>query len=377
MKQLLCLILATLIFGMTACNVTQGSTLPGDTPNTPDVSVPTPPDEFNPSIGDNDFDVVIGGGTGETNPSKDNPPEDNPPVDNPPVDNPPVDNPPVDNPPEDNPPADNPPKDNPPVDNPPVDNPPVDNPPVDNPPEDNPPEDNPPVENPPVDNPPVVNPPVVDPSLGDVPASSQVANGFVVKQKKYDHGSNNLIVLNVTNNNSENYIVTITGYYLDTNGNVLKTETQTVNGYVANYEKYFSFIPEIAFDKFVFTLTAEKYSGECLDQLFSLKNPWIGIRSASDPWGGKEHNLNIYADIWGRLDAKYDAKTKIIIIGSNGTVYDILLSYIGNLTNVDIRPGQIWHLKSSTVSADDAWIPELKNGYTIIVTHTIVLDGER
>ena len=343
MKQLLCRILATLMFaGMTACNVTQGSTLPGDTPNNPDVSVPTPPDEFNPSIGDDDFDVVIGGDTGETNPPEENPPENNPP--------------------EDNPPEDNPPEDNPPVDNPPVDDPPVDNPPVVDPPE---------------DNPPVVDPPVVDPSLGDVPASSQVASGFVVKQKKYDHGSNNLIVLNVTNNNSENYIVAITGYYLDANGNVLKTETQTVNGYVANYEKYFSFIPEIAFDQFVFTLTAEKYSGECLDQLFSLKNPWIGIRSASDPWGGKEHNLNIYADIWGRLDAKYDAKTKIIIIGSNGTVYDILLSYIGNLTNVDIRPAQIWHLKSSTVSADDAWIPELKNGYTIIVTHTIVLDGEK
>lgn len=51
MKQLLCLILATLMFvSITACNVTQGSTLPGDTPNNPDVSVPTPPDEFAPPL---------------------------------------------------------------------------------------------------------------------------------------------------------------------------------------------------------------------------------------------------------------------------------------------------------------------------------------
>ena len=290
MKKLLCLILATLMFvGMTACNVTQGSTLPGDTPNNPDVSVPTPPDEFNPSIGDDDFDVVIGGGTGETNPPEENPPEENPPEDNPPVDNPPVDN-----------------------------------PPEDNPPVENPPEDNPPVENPPVDNPPVVDPPVVDPSLGDVPSSSQVASGFVVKQKKYDHGSNNLIVLNVTNSNSENYVVTITGYYLDASGNVLKTETQTVNGYVANYEKYFSFIPEIVFDKFVFTLTAEKYSGECLDHLFSIKDLYI----RAEKWGFSATDvracLQLRGHITGKLDPKYIAKTTYVIVGSDGTVYKIL-----------------------------------------------------
>ena len=284
MKKLLCLILATLMFaGMTACNVTQGSILPGDTPNNsnpPNASfTPTPPEEFAPPIDEDEYDDVIGGDTGETNPPEENPPEDNPPVDNPPVDNPPVEN---------------------------------------------PPEDNPPVDNPPVDNPPVVDPPVVDPSLGDVPSSSQVASGFVVKQKKYDHGSNNLIVLNVTNNNSENYIVTITGYYLDANGNVLKTETQTVNGYVANYEKYFSFIPEIAFDNFVFTLTAEKYSGECLDQLFSITELWIEHRTQNTPWGDVWNSLILRGYIWGRLDNKYCAPTKFIIIDSSGKVYSIL-----------------------------------------------------
>ena len=342
MKRRPVLVLAILLLtvSLVGCSITPGPSTPNDNFQYPDL--PEPPDEFAPPIDDDDYDVVIGGGnSGETNP-----PEDNPPVDNPPEDNPPEDNPPEDNPPEDNPP------------------------------ENNPPEDNPPVENPPVDNPPVVDPPVVDPSLGDVPSSSQVANGFVVKQKKYDHGSNNLIVLNVTNNNSENYIVTITGYYLDANGNVLKTETQTVNGYIANYEKYFSFIPEIAFDKFVFTLTAEKYSGECLDQLFSIKNPWIAVRSMSDPWGGQEHYLLIYADLWGRLDPKYDARTRIIVIGNNGVVYDIFLQDFGKLANIDMEAIQIWHMKTSTVSVEDAWIPEIKDGYTIIVTHTIVLDDE-
>ena len=347
-QTIVILILTVLLVG---CNVTQGSTLPGDTPSNPNASfTPTPPEEFAPPIDDDDFDVVIGGGSSETNP-----PEDNPPVENPPEDNPP----------EDNPPEDNPPEDNPPVDNPPVDNPPVDNPPV----------DNPPVDNPPVDNPPVVDPPVVDPSLGDVPSNSQVASGFVVKQKKYDHGSNNLIVLNVTNNNSENYIVTITGYYLDANGNVLKTETQTVNGYVANYEKYFSFIPEIAFDKFVFTLTAEKYSGECLDQLFSITELWIEYRETPTPWGDQENYLAIRGYIWGRLDNKYCAPTKFIIIDSSGKVYSIVTKRYGNKANTDVPNSSLILLNKTTGKNNNAWIPELKDGYTIIVTHEIALVG--
>ena len=351
------LVIFILVVFLASCNVTSPPSLPNDTPNAS--FTPTPPDEFAPPIDDDDYDVVIGGGdTGETNPPEENPPEENPPEENPPEENPPEENPPAENPPEENPPEDNPPEDNPPEDNPPVENPPEENPPEDNPPE---------------DNPPVVDPPVVDPSLGDVPSSSQVASGFVVKQKKYDHGSNNLIVLNVTNNNSENYVVTITGYYLDANGNVLKTETQTVNGYVANYEKYFSFIPEIAFDQFVFTLTAEKYSGECLDQLFSLTELWIEHRTQNTPWGEVQNSLFLRGHIWGRLDNKYCAKTKFIIIDSSGKVYSIKTKTYENKANTDVPDNTIFLLNRTTGKDQDAWLPELKDGYSIIVTHYIAI----
>ena len=339
MKRRPVLVLAILLLtvSLVGCSITPGPSTPNDNFQYPDL--PEPPDEFAPPIDDDDYDVVIGGGdTGETNP-----PEENPPVDDPPVDNPPVDDPPVDDPP--------------------VDDPPVDDPPV----------DNPPVVDPPVDNPPVVDPPVVDPSLGDAPASSQVANGFVVKQKKYDHGSNNLIVLNVTNNNSENYIVTITGYYLDTNGNVLKTETQTVNGYVANYEKYFSFIPEIAFDQFVFTLTAEKYSGECLDQHFSMTKLYLRVEKWSFPGMETELYLMLRGHMKGNLDNKYRVKINYIILGSDGSVYSVRNSVLGNLENVDIEGMSIGKLKTTKESEGDGWIPELRDGYTIIVTYSVFL----
>ena len=65
MKKLLCLILAVLmLIGMTACNVTQGSILPGDNSSNPNASfTPTPPDEFAPPIGEDEYDDVIGGDT--------------------------------------------------------------------------------------------------------------------------------------------------------------------------------------------------------------------------------------------------------------------------------------------------------------------------
>ena len=156
---------------------------------------------------------------------------------------------------------------------------------------------------------------------------------------------------------------------------MLKTETQTVNGYVANYEKYFSFIPEIAFDQFVFTLTAEKYSGECLDQLFSLTNLYICVRKFPHYPSGTALNLDLLAHIYGRLDSKYDARTKFIIIGSDGTVWNIYTQNIGMLQNID-QNGQLLHLHQCLEGEGDGWVPELRDGYTIIVTHTIVLDGE-
>ena len=245
MKKYLGLVLAILMLATALI----GCNIQPDEPDVPNDNIQT-----NPPIDDDDYDVIIGG-----NPDNDNPPENNPPVDNPPVDNPP--------------------EDNPPVDNPPIDNPPVDNPPVDNPP------------------------------TTEAPESSQVASGFVAKQKKYDYGENNIIILNVTNQNNDNYIVTITGYYLDNAGKVLKSETQTVQGYVAEYEKYFLFNPEIAFDNFIFTLKAEEYDGECIDHLFKLENLWLEDKTLTPPVGEALRCLTLRGDIEYTASTNYKMNT--------------------------------------------------------------------
>ena len=133
-----------------------------------------------------------------------------------------------------------------------------------NPGETNPPEDNPPEGNPPVDNPPTT----------EAPEGSQVASGFLAKQKKYNYDENNIVMLNVTNQNTDNYSVKVEGYYLDANGAVLKTETKFVEGYAAGYVKDFLFNPGIVFDSFKFTLTAEKFSGECYEDDFYMKDDY-------------------------------------------------------------------------------------------------------
>ena len=93
----------------------------------------------------------------------------------------------------------------------------------------------------------------------DSPTTDEVSaeNGnFIVKDKKYSFEGTDLILLNLKNETSKNYSVTVTGTYLDKDGKVLKTETQTFDQSAAGYENFFLFNPKIVFDKFTYTLKA-------------------------------------------------------------------------------------------------------------------------
>ena len=87
-------------------------------------------------------------------------------------------------------------------------------------------------------------------------------NGFIIKEKKFDFGSNNVVLLNVENKTTQDYTLTVNGTYFDQNGNVLKTDIQSFEDFVAGYQGYFLFNPEIAFDTFSFTLSYNYFSGK-------------------------------------------------------------------------------------------------------------------
>lgn len=95
----------------------------------------------------------------------------------------------------------------------------------------------------------------------DVPAE-----GFLVKEKKYVYFEKDVTILEVTNETQENYSVTVTGNYLDADGKVQKTETQTTEGFAAGYRKYYIFMPDMTFDSFSYTVSATPFDGVCYEQ---------------------------------------------------------------------------------------------------------------
>ena len=250
------------------------------------------------------------------------------------------------------------------------------NPPVDNPPENNPSENNPPVDNPPVDNPPTT----------EAPEGSQVPTGFVAKQKKYNYGENNIVMLNVTNQNTDNYSVKVEGYYLDADGKVLKTETKFVEGYAAGYVKDFLFNPGIAFDGFKFTLTAEKFSGECYEDDFYMKDVVLrqgttcGFTPEEQAAGfevTKQYPCLWLDGSWGYSGSIYPARVDMsyIIINSNGDVH-LILDHSNHNSALGYRiprpnavNSTIWYLYLS-FSEEDVWPKELRDGYQILFAFT-------
>ena len=109
----------------------------------------------------------------------------------------------------------------------------------------------------------------------------QQTGGLLVKMVKYDYdntfeqknsystvhfgnkGNVSIAIINITNETDKHYSITINGKYLDKNGTVLKTETQTWDQFKAGWQKYFLFRPGFAFDKFEYTIETTEYTGDC------------------------------------------------------------------------------------------------------------------
>lgn len=106
--------------------------------------------------------------------------------------------------------------------------------------------------------------------LKDV-SSPALTGEFTVKDKVYDFRGNNIAIVSVKNGTNKDYSVTIKGSFLDKDGNVLKTETQTLDQYSAGYENYFLFEPNIAFDKFTYEIETSEADGPFFAKYFDFK----------------------------------------------------------------------------------------------------------
>lgn len=103
-----------------------------------------------------------------------------------------------------------------------------------------------------------------------IPESETIAGKFIVKDKKYTFENNNFVIIDVTSQTEENCSVSINMEYLDETGKLLKNETKTFDQFYNGYQNYFLFNPDIAFDKYSYTVSASLYDGECYSSLLTV-----------------------------------------------------------------------------------------------------------
>ncbi len=146
---------------------------------------------------------------------------------------------------------------------------------------------------------------------------------FLVKQKKYSYHEKDLILLEVTNETDRNCTVTVTGSYLDKDGNVLKTETQTFEGFAAKYQTYFLFMPKINFDSFSYEIALTPYAGECLAAEINI----LDGKRRIDMWktGNTMHQLIASIEYQNKSDRPLTAALTCILFDKHSEIYHICM----------------------------------------------------
>ena len=151
------------------------------------------------------------------------------------------------------------------------------------------------------------------------PDKTEQADGFMIKNKKYSYEGTDLVILDVKNQTDKNYTLTINGSYLDKDGNVIKTETQTFEGFCAGMQNYFLFQPKITFDKFTYTVEMIEYKEECLMSYFKLLDAKLTLKYSSANFINGDTKM--YPTIFASLH-EYNSHSEMLVLYKNVIVID-------------------------------------------------------
>ena len=151
------------------------------------------------------------------------------------------------------------------------------------------------------------------------PDNTEPTGGFMIKDKKYSYEGTDLVILDVENQTDKNYTITINGSYLDKDGNVIKTETQTFEGFCAGMQNYFLFQPKITFDIFTYTVEMVEYKEECLMSYFKLLDAKLTLKYSSANFINGDRNL--YPTIFASLH-EYNSHSEMLVLYKNVIVID-------------------------------------------------------
>ena len=94
------------------------------------------------------------------------------------------------------------------------------------------------------------------------PEHTNTIGKFVAKDKTYAYQGNNVTIIKLENQSEANCTVTIHAKFLSADGTVLKTETQSFEGFPAGWQNHFVFMPQIQYDAMEYTLDVKQYTGE-------------------------------------------------------------------------------------------------------------------
>lgn len=167
-----------------------------------------------------------------------------------------------------------------------------------------------------------------------------VAAGFTIKEKLYDFKGENVLIFHVSNESEQNYTLKLRVTYRDENGEAVGKKQQTVRGFAAGHEKYMMFRPGVEFETYTYTLEAEPFEGECLDQLFSATYAYID-ECVSYPMPlpdgfdmtKKYPGLRLYMNISFTGTKAVKLTPTYILLDKNGEIYDIFS--LGSTTTFD------------------------------------------
>ncbi len=98
----------------------------------------------------------------------------------------------------------------------------------------------------------------------------QPSGQFSLKEKKYDYNGVNVTILQVENKSQQAYTIMITGKFKDANGNIVKTESKTFEGFPAGWSNYFVFQPGVKYSNVTWGMETVEFSGETMAQYIYL-----------------------------------------------------------------------------------------------------------
>ncbi len=204
--------------------------------------------------------------------------------------------------------------------------------------------------------------------------------GFVIKDKKYAFKGNDLVILSVENQTEDNYSLTINGSYLDKDGKVLKTESQTFEGFSAGFSNYFVFQPGIVFDRFEYTVETKAFDGVCLIDSYEIRSAElkeVKMIATEEPGDPKNYpSIVVSYQEYSTYDKNIEVVRYVIVIDSNDNVYYVQLRHSEVLPK---EADQGWNIQKLCYEKADTivWPDELKGDVKILFAITEVkLRGE-